>query len=90
MVSPLDLKVPWPCGRDDHSACVKGGNYPLLVVVGGVGNQFNTLSDLWIFDVDSQNWKQVNMINIICINELKQEMTSLKCDFWFVSIRYHQ
>ena len=32
-----------------------------MVVVGGVSNQMNTISDLWILDVDSTKWKQVRI-----------------------------
>lgn len=56
----LDPSIPWPLGRDDHSACVKNGTCPLLLTVGGVNNQFNTLGDLWVFDVDSGRWKQIS------------------------------
>lgn len=49
-------------GRDDHSACIKNGTSPLFLTLGGVNNQFNTLADLWIMDVDSGKWKQVRGI----------------------------
>ena len=55
----MDPTIPWPVGRDDHSACVKNGTCPLLLSIGGVSNQFNTLGDLWILDIDSGRWKQV-------------------------------
>ena len=47
----------WPEWRCDHATtCVSG---PLLVIVGGLSSELNTISDCWIGDLTTKQWKKV-------------------------------
>ena len=48
-----------PPARAYHSACCVSGEHPLLMVVGGWGKDYKSLSDAWLFDVDRKSWKEV-------------------------------
>ena len=48
----------WPEERYGHAAtCVSG---PLLVIMGGVDNRIETISDCWIYDFTAMLWKKVH------------------------------
>ena len=47
----------WPTERCGHAAaCVSG---PLLVIVGGMSDGGNAISDCWIHDLTTMKWKKV-------------------------------
>ena len=53
---PINRSVKWPEGRCDHATtCVSG---PLLVIVGGRSG-WRTISDCWIGDLTTKQWKKV-------------------------------
>ena len=51
-------------GRSAHAACCinYGEEHPQLLVSGGLDNDGNTLSDMWLMDVNSGTWKEVRHI----------------------------
>lgn len=62
----MSLGVPSPVGRSAHAACCLnyGEDHPQLLVSGGVvfnSHQHDTLSDLWLLDLDSAKWKEVSV-----------------------------
>ena len=63
MSRPDDATIPWPFGRDCHSSCLLAGpltghQHPVVVVVGGEDNKWDTYNDLWIMKRE-QAWKKV-------------------------------
>ena len=52
-----------PPARLYHSACIISsdvtGHHPLLMVVGGVGDDLTVLSDVWFLDVTDGSWNEV-------------------------------
>ena len=63
MSRPDDTTIPWPVAREYHSSCLLAGpltghQHPVVAVVGGEGNYWDTLNDLWIMKRD-QTWKKV-------------------------------
>ena len=59
--SKLDCHGPCPVRRSPHaSVCVNyGGEHPLLFVTGGEDKNFKDLSDCWLLDIVSGNWREV-------------------------------
>ena len=55
---------PWPVRRSVHAACCinYGEEHSQLLVSGGRDNDNNTLSDMWLLDVNSRTWKEVRHI----------------------------
>ena len=51
-------------GRSWHAACCLnyGEEHPQLLVSGGWNNDDNTLSDLWVLDVEAGTWKEVRVV----------------------------
>ena len=50
-----------PSARDGHSACViEGAPRPLMLVTGGWDATDQATSDMWLLDINSGLWKQVN------------------------------
>ena len=43
-------------GSNHATTCVSG---PLLVIVGGTGSEWSTISDCWIGDLTTKQWKKV-------------------------------
>ena len=59
-VISLFRSVEWPEKKYNHAAtCVSG---PLLVIVGGGSGQ-STISDCWIYDLTTKQWKKVCVCN---------------------------
>ncbi len=58
---------PWPVERRDHAACCLnyGDDHPQLLVYGGVGNNFKTLGDMWILDVDTRKWTEASYCELL-------------------------
>ena len=57
MNKPINRSVEWPEKRCAHATtCVSG---PLLVIVGGLCEQLSTISDCWIGDLTTKQWKKV-------------------------------
>ena len=55
--SSLFRSAEWPEKRYYHATtCVSG---PLLVIVGGLSWRNNTISDCWIGDLTTKQWKKV-------------------------------
>ena len=53
---PINRSVEWPERRFYHATtCVSG---PLLVIVGGYGDE-GTISECWIGDLTTNQWKKV-------------------------------
>ncbi len=52
---------PWPVGRALHAACCLnyGQDHPQLLVYGGRDNDKKTLGDMWILDIDTDKWTEV-------------------------------
>ena len=51
---------PCPAARKYHAAvCLGQGTQPQLVVFGGEDEDGDTLTDIWILDVESRRWKEV-------------------------------
>ena len=51
---------PWPVERSYHAAvCVGYGDRPQVLVTGGWNGSLNTLSDMWLLDVDTGKWREV-------------------------------
>lgn len=61
--SKLELSADEPCpvGRSHHAAvCLNyGESHPHLLMTGGLGDNYKTLSDVWLMDVHSRKWMQV-------------------------------
>ncbi len=55
---------PWPVGRSSHAACCLnyGQDHPQLLVYGGLGDDRETLGDMWILDVDTGKWTEVSLL----------------------------
>ena len=55
---------PWPVGRSAHAACFLnyGEEHPQLLVSGGLDKDGNTLSDLWVLEVEAGTWKEVRVV----------------------------
>ena len=61
-----------PRGRHSHTACciagpLTGQDHPLLLVVGGQGDGWKVLSDVWLLDVDKGVWSEVGMLYLIVL-----------------------
>ena len=53
----------WPEWRRYHATiCVSG---PLLVIVGGISGRLSTISDCWIGDLTTKQWKKVYSVCIL-------------------------
>ena len=52
---------PWPVGRARHAAvCLGyGGDHPQLLVTGGLDAGLKVLSDAWLLDSKSGQWREV-------------------------------
>ena len=52
---------PWPEERSSHAACCLnyGQQFPQLLVSGGLDRQAKPLADLWILDIERENWRKV-------------------------------
>ena len=52
---------PCPMRRSQHTAvCLgEGGDYPQLVVFGGLSYLHKALSDVWVLDTRSKRWREV-------------------------------
>ena len=53
-----------PLGRQDHttvcvSSKITGHDYTVLLLIGGRDSQGHTLSDCWLFNVESVKWTKV-------------------------------
>ena len=46
-----------PPARNGHAACCIAGS--LLMVVGGLSDGLNVLSDVWLLDVTNGSWSEV-------------------------------
>ena len=48
-------------GRESHAACCLnyGDDEPILLMTGGVNDNYNTLKDAWLLEVNSGRWKEV-------------------------------
>ena len=61
-----------PPARSRHAACAIGdiirGHHPLVMVVGGVGDDYTAFSDVWFLDVTDGSWSEVlyACVNMIC------------------------
>ena len=65
----LFRSVKWPERRYAHATtCVSG---PLLVIVGGAGNRQNTISNCWIGDLTTKQWKKVRIIYVCIWHRIK-------------------
>ena len=55
----------WPEERIHHAACCLnyGQQFPQLLVSGGLDKQNKPLADLWILDIERENWKKVRDIS---------------------------
>ena len=53
--------APWPLGRIDHAACclTYGEDQPVLLITGGIDQNYKTLGDAWLLDVHSGKWTEV-------------------------------
>ena len=60
---------PCPLGRHYHaSVCLGWGeNHPQLLVIGGWGGG-RALSDMWLLEVHSLQWKEVRLIGYSVLN----------------------
>ena len=54
--------------RSGHAACCIGcsGDHVHLLISGGLGSDDKALKDMWLFDVTSNKWKEVRLINSYC------------------------
>ena len=60
---PVNRFVEWPTGRYGHAAtCVMSG--PLLVIVGGLSDRWNTTSDCWIHDLTTMKKKVICVVHV--------------------------
>ena len=68
---------PLPVGRAGHSACCLnyGEDHPQLLVYGGLGNDNNTLGDMWILDVDTGKWTEVSFSQLLFCTHNKNRLT---------------
>ena len=57
----LDCHEPCPVVRAYHAAvCIGyGGEHPQLLVIGGKSHGLKALSDCWMLDIVSENWREV-------------------------------
>ena len=57
----LDCHEPCPVERTYHAAvCIGyGGEHPQLLAIGGRGENLTVLSDCWMLDIVSGNWREV-------------------------------
>ena len=55
-----DLVVQWPEERWGHAASIITGTIsPILVMIGGLGNDNRTINDCWILDINEKSWTKV-------------------------------
>ena len=64
----LDVSGPKPPARSRHAACyiagpLTGQEHPLLLVAGGLGDDYKVLQDMWILDINGRKWKQVRLVS---------------------------
>ena len=54
-------------GRVQHAACCLnyGEEHPQLLVSGGWDKDGNTLSDMWVVDVERGTWKEVSVVTTV-------------------------
>ena len=54
---------PWPEGRSSHAACCVnyGQQYPQLLASGGLNREGRPLEDVWILNVERENWRKVRI-----------------------------
>jgi len=50
--------------RCNHAACCinYGDDQPVLLMTGGTDKNYNTLSDAWLFEVNSRKWREVREV----------------------------
>lgn len=55
-------------GRSAHATCCLGfgTEHPQLLMSGGIGDDWKTLKDCWLFDVSSRSWKEVRVWTVLC------------------------
>ena len=60
---------PCPVGRSSHAAvCLGyGGDYPQLLVTGGIGSGGKVLKDAWILDMQSGKWRRVRIVVLVSV-----------------------
>ena len=58
----------WPQERSHHAATRLSG--PLFVIIGGLGQSYNILNDMWLCDTTIMLWKKVLFIvTILCVHK---------------------
>ena len=59
---------PWPEEREWHAACCLnyGEQFPQILMTGGLDKQNKSLADVWILDIERENWTKVRryLVNI--------------------------
>ena len=61
-----------PPARCWHTACcivgpLTGQEHSVLMVVGGIGDGWKVLSDVWLLDLDKGVWSEVGMLYLIAL-----------------------
>ena len=64
----LNITGDKPPARMNHATCciagpITGQLHPLLMVVGGIGDE--VYGDVWLLDVDKGVWSEVSMLYLI-------------------------
>ena len=60
--------VEWSQKRSYHAATHLSG--PLFVIVGGEGQYFDTLNDMWLCDTTTKLWKKVLfLVTVLSVHE---------------------
>ena len=59
---------PWPAGRVGHaSVCLGYGEHPQVLITGGLDSSNNVLTDAWLYDVDTAQWREVyQYMHVLC------------------------
>ena len=53
---------PKPVGRSGHAAvCLESAEGSSLLITGGKDKDNNVLDDIWVLDLQSDRWKEVNL-----------------------------
>ena len=58
--------VEWPQERSHHAATHLSG--PLFVIIGGLGQSYDILYDMWLCDTTTMLWEKVLfLVTILCV-----------------------
>ena len=76
LLKPSGSIVEWPKERVSHSSTIVTSvsselrKKPHLIVMGGLDENGDVISDCWVMDIESKHWKQVQRKQCIYFNSI--------------------